>query len=219
VNVSVIGRVAPGLEQFLNRHILGIAPHPHHYPPPRDCSRLRVPHGYDVADSTGDSWTLTYEHVGSWPRRRTAIGAQGYRFARNGEFDCGWRLVDVAARFIQSRTEYQFDLLTILPPPPVFRSQWVLPWAAQRLAERLGITFAPALFVAGCPYAEHPDTARFLALPPSDLFTLSPKTDTQLRGASVLLADWRRHHGRTLRSLAQQLERKGAHVVRFTWFD
>lgn len=216
---SVIGRVAPELERFLHRHILGIAPHPDQWPPPHDCASLPAPPGYDVSDETGPAWVLAHEHMHAWHHRRTTLGAQGYRFAHNGDFDCGWRLADVAARFVRERQNDNFDFITLLPPPPVHRSQYELPWIAQRLAERLASPFVPNLFAAVAPFAEHPDTARYLSVPGASLFVLSRETDTQLNGASVLLVDWARHTGHTLRSLAQQLKRKGATVVRFTWFD
>jgi hypothetical protein len=219
VALSVIGRVAPELERFLNRHILGIAPHPDHWPPPPDCARFAVPSGYDVSDVTGAAWVLAHEQMRSWHHRRTTLGAEGFRFARNGEFDCGWRLADVAARFIRTRISAKFDLVSMAPQAPGFRSAQVLPWIAERLAHTLEVRCAPNLFASACPFAEHPDVARYLAVPVTSLFTISAETDTTLNGASVLLVDWRRHTGRTLRALAQLLRRCGATVIRFTWFD
>lgn len=217
--VSVIGRVVPELERFLHRHILGTVPHPDHWPEPPDIDRLPVPPGRDVSDETGASWVLAQEHMRAWHHRRTSIGAHGYRFAHNGEFDCGWRLADVAARFVRERFDIAIAMVTLLPPPPTYRSRFVLPWVAQRLAERLSVPFVPNLFDTAAPYAEHPDIARHLAVPPSSLFSLSRETDTQLSGASVLLVDWMRYTGHTLRGLAQLLKRKGATVIRLAFFE
>ncbi|GAB4329255.1 MAG: hypothetical protein Kow0074_25690 [Candidatus Zixiibacteriota bacterium] len=219
MTAGVIGRMAPELERFLHRHILGAAPHPDHWPAPADIDRLPVPPGRDISDETGASWVLASEHMRAWHHRRTSIGAHGYRFAHNGEFDCGWRLADVAARFVLERLDTTIDMITLLPPPPIYRSRFVLPWVTQRLAERLRVPFVPNLFDAAAPYAEHPDIARHLAIPTTSLFSLSRETDIQLSGVSVLLVDWMRYTGQTLRALAQLLKRKGATVIRLTWFD
>lgn len=214
---GLIANIAPDLERFLNRHVLGVDVAPDYWPKPRDISTLPIPNGFDIADDAGSGWILAREYHDGWPKRRTAVGAHGYRFAHNREFDCGWRLVDCAARLIRANMESDFACVTILPPANVFRANEILPWLAVRLAGELNTAFIPDLFTAVCPLAVHPDVARHLRVPSTNVFVLNDQSPVHLGGARVLLLDWRYHSGRTLRALAGLMRRRGAEVTRLVW--
>jgi hypothetical protein len=209
--------MAPLVERFVHRHILGLQPDPDHWPVPHDVGGLAVPAGMTFSDDAGQTLILANEFYPTWPRRRTAIGAHAYRFEENGELDCGWRLADVAARFLRDRCPRGFDLAVIVPPPDTYGCRRILPWVAERLARVLDIQFKPALFETACPLAAHPDRTRRPTLPITEIFQISHTPDVPLKDARVLLLDWRRHSGKTLLILARILRKCGAEVMRFTW--
>lgn len=217
VNTGLLARVAPQVERFINRNILGIEPDPDHWPAPPDCGSLPVPDGITLADDAGETLILGREFTSGWPHRRTVIGAHAYRFEENGEYDCGWRLADVASRFIRMHSASNFDLVTIVPPPDTFGHVRVLPWIAKRLAQMLEIAYQPELFEAAGPVAAHPDLVRRPTLPLTEMFRIGNANVARLKGARVLLVDWRRHKEKTLLTLARMLRKKDAQVTRFVW--
>lgn len=218
VTKTVISRIVPGWKRFIDRHVLGERPDPDHWPEPHDVARLPVPTGIDHADAVGPAWVLGREFLPEWHRRRTGLGAQAYRFTRNEEYDCGWRLVDVAFRFLCVRTtDHRPGLVTIVPSPPVTTPVRTLEWSAERLAGRFDAAYAPELFAAVAPIGGHADLVKRLPVAPSELYEMSGTAD--LEGRLVLLVDWQWHHGRTIAILARKLERAGARVVRFAWFE
>jgi hypothetical protein len=209
--------MAPLVERFVNHHILGLQPDPDHWPVPHDVGSLPVPTGTTLSDDAGRTLILANEFSPTWPRRRTVAGAHAYRFEENGEFDCGWRLTDVAARFLRTRFPRAFDLAGIVPPPDTYGVRRVLPWVAERLARSLDIPFEPVLFETTCPLAAHPDRTGRPTRPMTGIFQINDTLDVRLKDSRVLLMDWRRHSGKTLLILARMLRRKGAEVVRFAW--
>ena len=216
-NSGRLAHVAPQVERFINRHFLGLQPDPDQWPAPLDLNRLTVPAGIVLNDETGQTLILSHEFMPAWHRRRTAVGAHAYRFERNGEYDCGWRLAGVAARFIRRHGHSALDFAGIVPPPGAYGSRRVLPWVAERLARTLDIAFEPSLFETACPLGNHPDVTKRLLLPLTEMFRINDAYDSKLANARVLLIDWRLHRGRTLLTLARMLRKKGAEVLRFTW--
>lgn len=224
---SVLSRVLPGWERFIDRHVLGERPDPDHWPEPHDVARLPVPAGIDHADAaptnsgvlrTGPAWVLGREFLPVWHRRRTGMGAQAYRFTQNEEYDCGWRLVDVAFRFLCARmADHRPGLVVIVPPPPVYTPVRTLEWLAERLARRFDAAYAPELFAAVAPIGAHADRVKRLPVVPRELYEMSGAAD--LEGRFVLLVDWQWHRGRTITILARKLDRAGARVMRFAWFE
>ncbi len=217
INSGVIARVAPQLERFINRQILGIEPDPDHWPIPHDVASLSVNGGFTLTDEAGPTMILGCEFTPKRLRRRTVTGAHAYRFEENLEYDCGWRLCDAAARFIRREMAGAINYVTTVPPPDTFGQVRVLPWLAQRLANLLQVDYLPNLFVTSGPLAVHPDLVRRPALPLAEMFRLNPECPARLDGARILLIDWRRHSGRTLLTLTRMLRRKGAEVARFAW--
>lgn len=213
---SVFGRVAPRLERFLNLHILGLRPDPATWPEPRNIGQLAIPEGIDRSDTHGPAWILAAEHTAAWHRRRTVIGMHAYRLAETEDYDSGWRLVDAAYRFLTARLEeHPADLVTIIPPPPVYARVPMLEWCAERLAQRLDTLYLPTLFEATAPIGKHPDLAHRLPVIPVDFYRIAEPIT--FRDKTVLLADWRWHEGRMMTILARRLVRAGAVVVRFAW--
>lgn len=217
VRSGLIANITPDLERFLNRHVLGIDVAPDYWPKPRDIEELPIPEPIDITDAAGPGWILAREFHANGMKRRTAIGAQAYRFAHNREFDCGWRLADCAARFIRTRAETEFACVTILPPANIHRANEILPWLAVRLAGELNTACLTDLFTAVCPLAAHPDIARHLPVPSTNVFVVNDKSPVHLNGVRVLLLDWRFHSGRALRAVAGMLHRRGAEVTRLVW--
>lgn len=217
VSVGLVSRVVPQLERFINRQILGIEPDIDHWPPPPDVGSLPVPAGLILSDEAGQTLILGHESSATRPRRRTVMGAQAFRFEKNLEYDCGWRLCDVAARFIRRHTDEPFDCLTIVPPPDTFGQIGILPWLAARLAQSLGISYQPDIFETTSPLAVHPDASRRATLPLTETFRIGRAHAGNVKDARVLLIDWRHHSGRTLLTLTRMLRKKGAEVVRFVW--
>jgi hypothetical protein len=217
IRTGRIASVGPDLERFLNRYVLGQQPDPDAWPRPRDIGRLPAPTGIETVDDDGCTLILAREFIHGWPRRRTAIGAHAYRFERNREYDCGWRLADAAARFLVAKEAVPVDLVTIVPPTNTHGSRQVLPWVAQRMAELLGALYEPNAFIAVCPLAKHPDIAQRLKLPPAEVFRMNDAVKPALDGQRVLLTDWRRNRGKTLRLLTRRLGKHGADVIRFAY--
>ena len=121
-----------------------------------------------------------------------------------------------AHRFLAARLgDRTVDLVTILPPPPIYARVSVLEWSAERLAQRLGASYAPMLFAPTAPVGKHPDLVDRLPVIPVEFYDIvEPIT---FRDKTVLLVDWRWHKGRMLTILARRLFRAGARVVRFAW--
>ncbi|MEW5874600.1 MAG: hypothetical protein AB1752_05390 [Candidatus Zixiibacteriota bacterium] len=217
IRAAVIGRVAPEMERFLNRYILGLEPDPDHWPAPADIGRLPVPPGIPQIDEFGSAWTLDGEFITTPIKRRTVIGAHAYRFTHNREYDCGWRLVDVTARFLHAQGIDEIDLVTVIPPPPVFSPVDALGWSAKRLAGCLRAEFAPCLIQSASPLTVHPDTVARPKIPLAEMHTLLPTHGLSLAGRRLLLLDWRWHRGRTITTVARLLARHKATVTRFTF--
>lgn len=212
------GQYIAKVGRFLNRHVFGLQFNPDDWPPPSDCSSIPVPDGISLEDDAGPVWTLADEFLPAWHHRRTVVGAQAYRFEYNEEYDCGWRLADVAARFLQTQTTSDdLPIVTIVPPPAVYAPVAVLPWLGAHLADLLGARFEPALFDVSCPFHLHPDIIPHPKPPLSEMFGIWAESDINLAGRRVLLIDWRYHQGRTLSTLARLVRRRDARVVRFSW--
>ncbi|MEW5702812.1 MAG: hypothetical protein AB1792_11375 [Candidatus Zixiibacteriota bacterium] len=162
------------------------------------------------------TWSLDHEFAQGWPRRRTVIGAQAYRFARNEEYDCAWRLADVAARFLLGKSsDRRIDEVALIPPPAIYAPVPVLEWLGKRLAERLNARFRRSLIAAVAPLGAHADVEPHLPVPLGELYRVDASAPIQ--GKTIMLVDWRWHQGRTLRTVAAMLRRGGADVVGFTW--
>lgn len=212
---NVFGRALQGFHHLLNLHMLGLRPHPDQWPPPRDVDGLPTPTGLDRADHVGKAWILEPEFVPAWHHRRSALGAQAYRFEHNEEYDCGWRLASVAHRFLDHRVEQDIDLVTVVPPPLVYARVPVVEWLGCRLADLLDATFRPNIWDANAPLGRHADEMKRLPVAISELYDLSKRANLQGRG--VLLIDWRWHRGKMIMQLAKQLHHAGADVVRLAW--
>jgi len=217
IRAAVIERLAPEMERFLNRYILGLEPDPDHWPEPPDIGSLSVPSGLPREDEFGLAWTLDPEFIPNPIKRRTVIGAHAYRFTHNREYDCGWRLVDVTARFLRAQDAEAIDLVTFIPPPPVFSHVDALGWSAKRLAGCLGAEFAPCLIQSASPLTVHPDTVARPNIPLAEMYTLSPTHGLSLAGRSLLLLDWRWHRGRSITTVGRLLAHHKAAVTRFTF--
>jgi hypothetical protein len=218
MKTALPGRLIDRAGRFVNRHVLGLQTDPDFLPQPSDCASIPVPLGFSAGDDAGPVWILDKEYLPAWHHRRTVVGAQAYRFEYNEEYDCGWRLADVAARFLRMQVGGDDPaIVTIVPPPAVYAPVTVLPWLGTRLSQLLNLRFAPALFDVACPLHAHPDTIRHPRLPLSEVFRISGEAGVDLEGQRVLLIDWRYHQGRTLSTLARLLRRRKAEVVRFAW--
>ena len=218
LHLTVISNLTLQLRQFLNRHILGQRPDPETWPVPTDLGSLPIPDGIDCADTAGPAWICAPEKSAVWHKRRTVIGAQAYRFIRNEEYKCGWRLVDLAQRFIADReADDKPEIVTILPPPPITMRVPALTWCAERLAERFDARFMPDLFDPVAPIGRHPDLTLKLPTIPAEFYSIA--NTLQLTGKVILLCDWRWHRGRMITILARRLAIAGAVPIRFTWLD
>jgi hypothetical protein len=217
IGTGLIAHVVPDLERLLNRHVLGVQPDPDAWPRPRDIGRLPTPTGIETVDDDGRMLILAREFTHAWHRGRTAIGAHAYRFEQNREYDCGWRLADVAARLLAAEEATPIDLVTIVPPPDTYGRRRVLPWIAARLADLLDAKYEPNLLSTVCPLAKHPDIAQRLKLAPTDVFRINDTVNVPLDGQRVLLTDWRHYRGKTLRLLSRLLGKQGADVIRFAF--
>lgn len=217
VKTGLLGRLAPEAERFIYRHILGVQPDPDHWPQPDDVGMLPVPNGIVLTDKAGRTFILDREFSELWHHRRTAVGAAAFRFAENGEYDCGWRIADVAARFVERCDPTAFDCVTIIPPPITFGQTRILPWIGARLAQILNVANEPSLIETTAPIAAHPDLARKPALLTNEMFNISQATAPYLAGSRVLLIDWRYHKGHTLLAIARMLRKRGADVTRFAF--
>lgn len=205
------------LQTLLYRHVLGLVPDPETWPPPPDVSSLPLPSGRERTDETLHGWAMSPEFAPGWPQRRTAIGAQAYRFTTNGEYDCGWRLCDLATRFLTIKSPEKCDLVIPVPTPPIFTPVEPVEWLGQRLAKSLAATFRPDLVALSAPLADHADRLRHPPLPWGDLFRLTrPESVFNRR---VLLIDWRWERGRSLKAIQKLLRHAGAEVVCFSWLE
>jgi hypothetical protein len=215
---KAISSIAPQLTQFLQRHILGLKPDPETWPAPSDIDALPIPDAISHNDAAGAATILATEKTTTWPKRRTSIGAQAYRLIHNGEYDCGWRLVDLAYRFLSEQyADDKPEIVTILPPPPVTASVPALNWCTKRLAERLDALYLPNLFDPVAPIGRHPDLTSKLPTIPAEFYNMA--STVRLTGKVILLCDWRWHQGRMITMLARQLAKAGAAPIRFTWLD
>src|SRR3972149_10660842 len=218
--IPLIDRVVSSAERQINRYIFGLQPNPHFWPPPSDCASIPVPAGISVSDDDGPAWILDAEHLRAWHRRRTVIGAQAFRFEWNEEYDCGWRLADVATRFLRLQCVGKDPpIVTIVLPPTVYTPVPVLHWLGVRLAESLDAEFVPDLFEAACPFHIHPDDIHHPRLTLNDMFRISGSASINLKAQRVLLIDWRYHQGRTLTTLARLPRRSRGEAVRLAWLE
>jgi hypothetical protein len=216
--IPLIDRVASSAERLIDRHIFGLQTDPNFWPPPSDCASIPVPVGINTSDDAGPAWILDNESLPAWHGRRTVIGAQAFRFECNEEYDCGWRLADVAARFLRLLCHGNDPgIITIVPPPTIYTPVPVLHWLGTRLAQSLDAGFVPGLFEAACPFHVHPDDIPHPKLTLSAMFRVNGDAGVNLQSQRVLLIDWRYHQGRTLTTLARLLRRSHAEVVRFAW--
>lgn len=213
---QVVGRLSGSLERIVYAGVLGLSPDPDTHPEPADLHSLPLPAGIDRSTDDIPAWALEPEFQNRWPWRRTLIGAHAYRLEETGEYDCGWRLADLAARFLRSRLAQQdWHLVATIPPPPVFTKTPVLEWTAARLARILNAHFRPDLFEPMAPIHQHTDRLRRHPMPLVDLYPIGqPKSVFQKR---VLLTDWRWEKGRTMLTLAKSLRHAGAEVCCLTW--
>ncbi len=218
MGVAIAKRFVPAFERLANRYLLGLEPDPDIWPKPANTNSIPVAPGIPREDSYGQIWSLDREHSSAWHRRRTVAGAQAYRFSHNTEYDCGWRLVDAAARFLDQNDIGKIDLVTIVPQPLAFGQAYRIEWMGQRLADVMGARLVRDLFTVTVPYSIHPDIRR-PAFPLAEVFDLADMPDVSLDRTRVLLLDWRFHRGRTLATLARKLTQCEATVVRFTWLS
>ncbi|MBI3873310.1 MAG: hypothetical protein HY304_09570 [candidate division Zixibacteria bacterium] len=213
---AVIGRIMPSLQDFLNSHVLGLATDPEFWPEPDDVGLLPVRSGIDRSDEHGPAWVLDYEYQTRWPRAYTLLGAQAYRFTQNADYDCGWRLVDVAARFLSEKMPADgVDMVVSVPPPATYSAVAAILWAGKRLAMRLGAEFSSDLLRPSVPLGDHPDRQRRLPVPLGELYRLDESITISQR--RILLVNWRWDQGRVITVIAKLLRRQGAVAVRFAW--
>lgn len=214
---SLLKRIPVQLERLAHRHILGLTPDPETWPAPPGIDSIPLPSGIETFGEQLRGWALDREFAGRWPKRRTVIGAQAYRLETNGEYDCGWRLENLADRFLKSRLEPQIDVLIPVPPPQIYRQVPCLEWTSERLAQSLGATYRPDLIEASAPLMDHADRLSKLPVSWGDLFVLTrPESVFNKR---ILLCDWRWERGRSLTALTKLLRHAGAEVVCFTWME
>lgn len=216
-STHALSRLSERIERVVYRHVLGLQPDPETWPQPENVSALPLPIGIAKSGENLQGWVLEKEFTASWPSRRTVIGAQMYRFEENGEYDCGWRLVDLAGRYLESLALPKLDIVMIIPPPQVFQSVHPLEWSAERLARRLGAAFRPDLAVVAAPLNDHADRLTKLPVPWGGLYSLS--RPEFVFNKTVLLADWRWEKGKSQWALAKLLRDAGAKVVCFAWTE
>ena len=149
--------------------------------------------------------------------KRTVIGAHAYRFDINGEYDCGWRLINLAGRFITANAASPHDILATVPPIPIFRPISTLEWAGERLARDMNCTFRPDLIGVSAPLADHADRLRTPPVPWGDLYRLN--RPESVYGKHVLLCDWRWEKGKSMTAMSKLLRHAGAEVVCFAWME
>lgn len=214
---NLIHQFGVRVERFVVRHTLGLAPNPETWPEPTDVASLPQPIGIEKIAENLRGHVLEHEHVDTWPHRRTLIGAHAYRFEVNSEYDCGWRLVDLASRFIQSQGEPSPDILLIVPSVPVYHATPCLEWASERLARRLGGVYRPDLIQTAAPLAEHADRIAKLPAPWGDFYRLT--RPESVYGKRVLLCDWRWEKGKSMMAISKLLRHAGAEVVCFAWME
>lgn len=217
MRTDIIQRLGVRVERLVVRHTLGLMPNPETWPEPADVASLPQPIGIEKSVEKMRGRVLEREFNTTWPRRRTLIGAHAYRFESNGEYDCAWRLVDLAARFIQSHADPAPDVLMIVPPVPVFRATPALEWSGERLARRLGCAFRPDAISPAAPLADHADRLNTLPVPWGDLYRLD--RPEFVFGKRVLLCDWRWEKGKSMIAISKLLRHAGAEVVCFAWLD
>jgi hypothetical protein len=216
MNSSLLARVGKGMDRLAHRYLLGESPNPENWPPPDDVHALALPVGLNKSDDETTAWVIAKEYTEDWTHRRTPIGAQSYRFVENGEYDCGWRLADLAHRFVAAHAaNTTWDIITIIPSPPVFTPTPVLEWTAERFARELGARFRPDLFTMAAPLRDHPDRLRKLPMPLADLLILSHPEFVFAK--KMILADWRWEQGRVMTVAAKLLRRAGAEVFCLAW--
>jgi hypothetical protein len=212
---NTTNRISTRIERVLYGRILGLAPDPETWPPPDNVSSLPVPDGLEKFAENLSGWVLEPEFGPRWPRRRTVIGAHAYRLEENAEYDCGWRLVDVAARFLRPRLLSHPDIVSIVPPPQLFQAVHSLEWAGERLAHSLDSTFRPDLFTISAPLNGHADRLAKLPAPWGGLYGLA--RPESVFNKNILLIDWRWEKGKSLWALSKLLRDAGAPVVCFAW--
>ena len=218
MNGSFIAHLGKNLDRLAHRYLLGEAPNPESWPPPSDVDALALTEGQDKSDGDFAAWVIAREFTEGLTHRRTPIGAQAYRLAENGEYDCGWRMVDLAHRFVAAHsTNATWDIVTIIPPSPVFTPTPVLEWSAERLARLRGARFRPDLFAMAAPLRDHPDRLRKLPLPLADLMILTYPESVYAK--KVILADWRWEQGRAMSAASKLLRRAGAEVFCLAWLE
>lgn len=205
------------LQRFAYRHVLGLSPDPETWPAPADRDSIPLPYGIEKCGEQLHGWVLDKEFTDGWPRRRTVIGAQAYRLESNGEYDCGWRLVSLAERFLKDRLESTIDIVLPLPPPQIYRQVPCLEWSSERLARTLRATFRPDLIEVSAPLIDHTDRLSKLPASWGDLFTLT--RPESVFNKQVLLCDWRWEKGKSQTALTKLLRHAGADVVCFAWME
>ena len=217
MGTALIHRISARVERFVYRQILGLGPDPETWPPPADVAALLLPPGIEKIGENLCGRVLDKEFCGRWPGRRTAIGAHAYRFETNGDYDCGWRLVNVAERTINAADARRPELLITVPPAPVYRAVLTLEWSGERLARLFDCAFRSDLIGTSAPLADHADR---LAKPPSpwgDLYRLN--RPESVFGKRVLLCDWRWEKGKSMAAISKLLRHAGAEVVCFAWME
>ncbi len=217
VNRSLVQQIGARLERLIARHTLGLTPDPATWPMPADIDSLPLHTGIEKTGEKLIGRVLDAEFLNRWPHRRTIVGAHAYRFENNGEYDCGWRLANLAARFIQTGAVQPHDLLITIPPPQVYRSVQALDWSGERLARLLDCTFRPDLVGLSAPLSDHADRLTKLPAPWGDLFRLNrPESVFNKR---VLLCDWRWEKGKSMTAVSKLLRHAGAEVLCFAWIE
>lgn len=217
MHTDLIHKLGVRVERFVVRHALGLMPDPESWPEPADASALPMPVGMEKTAENLRGRVLDREFCPSWPHRRTVIGAHGYRFEENGEYDCGWRLIDLAARLLRSQIDPPPEILMIVPPAPVFRPTSALDWSGERLARKLGCTYRPDLLGTAAPLADHADRLTKLPAPWGDLYRLN--RPESVFGKRVLLCDWRWEKGKSMMAISKLLRHAKAEVVCFAWME
>lgn len=220
----VTTRVKPLYQRVIDRahrltaaYLLGLSPDPDVWPPPHDVSALPLPMGREKHGEFANGWVLDREFGAVWPHRRTVIGAHAYRFETSVEYDCGWRLADLAGRFLLKRSTMKFDLVICVPRPQMFAPVNPVEWTGQRLASQIGATFRPDLTVLSAPLIDHPDRLSKLPVPWGNLYTLS--RPESVYNKNILLIDWRWERGKALAALSRLLLHAGAKVECFAWME